>query len=511
MPSTERSNPIPLLLSPQARSKIAGDKRWREYAILLKELHSNWTPHRGQVEIGNMIFHKGKRRIFGENGRKWGKTEFACYMIWRLGNMMPGASGYYYGSSLKGAREIIWENNRLVNFGPRRYIAKVNNQDMRITFTNDTKVKVEGAAEAELSRGFNPHFVILDEFKDITPSFWSAMTPNFATHDCIVLIIGTPPEQLEDEPGKPCLFVRVADMFKNHPNYGYVNQPSWVNEHLPPGFLEQERRDCIELAMYDTWLREYEAKRVRIGGKRVVGTFDRDRHVRSRAWMTERLYKERHDLQWCTVLDPGHAGAFGGLLMAINPYSKHVYFVSNLYEKDLDQIFCANIWPQMRKKEQIWIPDWKDEVSLRIYDEAELWWANEFQANFPAEAGFLPTEKGRNAHSAGVGFLRMIFAWDMGYVCEGDCDWFIWELENHRLLDNGRPDNNCHLIDCSRYGLHAWDYEITREDRPTIEKPPLLRKQLYSIEDDLAAQYDEEDLTLADHGLFAEIGDSIWN
>lgn len=44
------------------------------YAQVIQDLHANWTPHPGQIEVGKVILNKVVQQIFLECGRNWGKA-----------------------------------------------------------------------------------------------------------------------------------------------------------------------------------------------------------------------------------------------------------------------------------------------------------------------------------------------------------------------------------------------------------------------------------------------------
>lgn len=466
---------------PQA-SRILTDERYRNLAKLFKELNAKWQPHPNQAKIGEYIFVNGARRIFIECGRKWGKTELAADLCWRLGNMIRGGQGYYFGAYKTQVRELIWASKRIQEHGPKEYIKSINNTEMRITFPTDTFVRLDGADEFAVSKGTNPDFVILDEFADYSDSFWHAMSPNFASKDTIVIIISSPPWQLESEPGKPVLFCRIADLWKKYmeqamaknmrSKYIYVNEPSMNNPHIPREWFEEERKALIEMGLEDIWEREYMGRRISGAGKRIIATFDKSLHVKPHDWIIkEKIEKDRANLQWVTVVDPGSSTVFGGLVMAINPYTKEVFWLDEVYEKEPLNMTEHQIWPKMQAMEDELYPDDGEgsERFLRIYDEAAKWWQNGVSNEF--DINFTPTMKATNKIEMGLSLLRTIFLYGKGFVSDR-CKWFAWEIENYRKNERDQvPDKNDHLIDASRYGLHGVGYYIKPEDRATPPRP----------------------------------------
>lgn len=476
-------------------SRILSDPEFRNLAFFLKGLNEKWEPHDGQRAVGEHIFVHGARRIFLENGRKWGKSDFAADVCWRLGNMIRGGQGYYFGAYQKAVRELMWANRRLQDHGPKEYVTAEHQNEMRLTFTTNTFVKCDGADEFKLSKGFNPDFVVLDEFADYPEDFWIAMSPNFASKDTIVVIISSPPWELEKEPGQPVLFVRLADLWKKYQQvaetkglrskYIYVNQPTHTNPHIPKPWLNEEREALIAMGMEDVWQREYEAKRVTGAGKRIIGTFSRERHVKAHDWiMKEKIEKHHEELIWLDVVDPAVSSVFAGLVMAINPYSKEVFWLDEHYSKEDSENTSHIVWPILEAKENELYPEDLNvdpERFQRVYDEAETWFAQEVTNDFGVT--FNPTEKVRNPKEFGISLLRSVFRYDKGYVSDR-CKWLIWELENWRKDKFGAvPDRNNHTIDCSRYGLHAADYFLSPEEiKAPVKLHPREDRRLIRIE-----------------------------
>jgi len=460
-------------------SQILSDPSYSQLAHFLSVLNAKWKPTPKQIEIGKMIYVEGKRRVFIEAGRKLGKSETACDIIWRLGNMIKDGQMYYFGAYQKAVREFIWANSRLQNHGPKEYIKAIHKNEMRVTFTSNTFCKCEGADEFTISKGFTPDVVILDEFADYSDEFWHAMSPNFAPKDCIVIIISSPPWVLEREPGDPVLFCRIADEWKRRhtiekgggekSKYAYVHGTIYDNPHIPKQWIEEERKELISMGLEDVWEREYLAKRVVGGGRRIVGTFERGRHMKPHAWLMDRIKRDANHLTWINGMDPGSSSVFAGLQVAINPYTKEIYFLDETYEKQEDNTTATKLWPQMEAQENELFPGTDPNRFMRVYDEAAKWWALDVLSHF--NIAMNPTQKAANAKDMGLSILRTAFSFDKAFVSDR-CKWFAWELENYRKDSKGRiPKKNDHLIDTARYIIHEAGYFITEEDRPKKETP----------------------------------------
>lgn len=458
-------------------SEVLRDPRYAQYASFIEKLNQKWKPTPKQTEIGRLLYVEGKRRIFVEAGRKLGKSEIACDIIWRLGNMIKDGQMYYFGAYQKAVREFIWANSRLQSHGPKDYVKSIHKNEMRITFTSNTFCKCEGADEFAVSKGFTPDVVILDEFADYPDEFWHAMSPNFAPKDCIVIIISSPPWTLERAPGDPVLFCRIADEWKRlhaiekqggkKTKYSYVHGTIYDNPHISKEWIEQERSELIAMGLEDIWLREYMAKRVVGGGRRVVGTFERDRHMIPHDELMKKIEKDKRNLLWLTGCDPGNSTVFATLLAAINPYTKELFFLDEIYEKQEDETMATTLWPRIKAKEDELYPGDDPNRFERVYDEEAKWWSLDVLSHF--NIAMNPTQKAANSKEMGLSILRTAFRFDKAYLSDR-CQWFAWELENLKKDKNGKvPKKNDHLVDTSRYIVHEGGYFINEEDKPVKE------------------------------------------
>lgn len=485
-------------------SAILQDKRYANLAVLLKELNQQFKPNPAQAELGSALFVHGKRRIGAEWGRKAGKSEVAVDLATRLGNMISKGQGYYFAAEATAVREIIWESRRLQDWCPKKWIAEINETEMRITYSSGTFVKCGGADNFRGGKGFNPDFVILDEAADYADQFWHAMRPNFAAKDCIVIVISSPPWELESEPGKPVYFIRLMDLWAKYEQQGikegiqnpyfYRRYPTAVNEaNLPKGFLEQEKQELYDLGCEDIWEREYEAKRVVAGGKRIVGTYNSKTHQVKHDWLLKyKIERDLQILQWIEVVDPSQT-LFGCLWMAINPYSKEVFFLDEIAERDANETTEHILWPRIKEKENELYPNSDDDERFaRVCDEAAAWWIVGCLNDPEIGVAFNATQKATNSIEFGVSLLRSLFRYNLGFVSDR-CVWFSHQLENWRRDSHGRiPEKGKDLIDCARYGMHEAGYFLSREEIPQIAPKHPRQQRAEQLEDTPMAYAEKE-------------------
>src|SRR6187431_466831 len=75
---------------------------------ILDLIHKDFIPHEGQVVVGKAMFVDGKKRIFVQCGRKWGKSKFIMYVMTRMAALTPNMNIYYFAPTREMAKEIIW-------------------------------------------------------------------------------------------------------------------------------------------------------------------------------------------------------------------------------------------------------------------------------------------------------------------------------------------------------------------------------------------------------------------
>lgn len=379
-------------------------------AAIIRDLHAAWKPHPAQQAIIRAIFGEGKKVVMLECGRKFGKTELDAYFLWRLALTRPGE--YYFFIPLQvQVREVVWANKRLQNFGPQQYIEDINESEMRIKFKNGSFIKADGSDSFDKYRGPNPKGAVYDEFRDFRPEFHPAFGPNLATFNAPLLINGTPPDtKLEhyDEMVREC---------KAEPDRAYFQFPSWANPFAPRDWLRKEKRLHIARGDEATWAREFEARQV-FGGKRSIFPMydapDPDsvppkphtKHFRPHAEVMAEIYRDRRKLIWQNIADPGTSSCFAMLFRAVNPYTKKVYRLDEIYETDQALTSTSLISPRAAAIRAELFPDAEAcgmEWDL-IYDEAETWFAAEALNSFGEH--WTPTQKATKDIKTGISLLK---------------------------------------------------------------------------------------------------------
>ena len=243
---------------------------------------------------------------------------------------------------------------------------------MRIRFRNGSFIKLDGSDNVEAYRGVKPKgLTIFDEFKDFRPEFFEAYDPNRAAFNSPLLIIGTPPE-FEGQ------FTHLYEAWKQDASKATFQFPTSSNPHIDQDWLIRKREELYARADGDVWEREYEARFVKGGARRIFPML-KDGFVRPEQKIEDELKKlGKRKLHWFVWADPAGASTFAVLFVAIDPYSKMVYCVDEIYEQKQEFMTVRSIGERINSLcDGYWRDDGQDSPWRRGYDEAETWFANE--------------------------------------------------------------------------------------------------------------------------------------
>ena len=441
-------------------------------ANVLQGLHENWMPHATQQQVLHALFYGKKKRIAIECGRKWGKTDVVCYILWRLSLMLSSADNYYFGPTSTQAKELIWANQRLQSFGPKRFLAgKPNETELRMRFTTGSFVKLAGSENYESYRGVEPDVYVYDEFKDFHPLFHPAMEPiegakqNKGTG--IHVVVGTPPETdaHPTDPNRRHPFYELMDEIKEDPDGAYFNFSTYDNPHIPAPWIDKQRLKYIARGDEAGFMREHMAKRIKGGPGAIFPMWDRAKFVKPHNQVMDMIQRDRKHMQYYLIADPGTETVFAMLFYAMNPYSKKVYLLDEIYAKSQMETSTSKIIPAMAaKRKALGDMEW-----VQIYDEAASWFANEASSSYSEP--FLATHKSWDKKASGLSLMKDQMLEGLLTVSDRLTN-FIWEIENYVKDKHGKiPKKGDHLIDCCRYGNAASGLAINDEKEPEEKDP----------------------------------------
>jgi len=441
-------------------------------------LHKIWTPHPGQVEIGRPLIRGDSKEVFAQCGRNFGKTELVSYLLWRFAWTYAGSENYYFAPYMKQAREILWASRRVQTFGPEAWVKEINNTEMRVTFQNGSFIKLDGSDNVDAYRGVKPKGLsVFDEFKDFREEFYDAYDPNRAAFNSPLMIIGTPPE-LEGQ------YTKLAKDYATDTTKRFFQMPTHSNPHINPGWLERKRNELYALGEGDKWEREYLARFVPGGANAIFPMLSRQIMKRHDELLAE-LWRDRKKLEWILWADPAGASCFAVIFCAVNPYSKKVYCLDEIYELHQTEMTVGRIWPRIKAiRDELWDDgEWR-----QGYDEASTWFANEVLDSF--NEGLEPTQKMRSDKLTGLSLLKDAILQGKLVMSER-CQKLYWEMERYRKDASGKiPKKDDHLIDCLRYVFDSLPYSVKREEE--IIPDPLLEKREHRLQDDFPHLYSED-------------------
>jgi hypothetical protein len=432
-------------------------------ADILSDLHTMFKPHEGQVSIGRAVFYDNKKLTVVECGRKFGKTDILCYLLYRWAMMNPNTYSYYIAPFKDQIKDLVWANGRLPFFLnetlAKKYIQSINNTEMRITFKNGSFIKCDGSDNYEKGRGYSATgIVVYDETKDHNPKFHNAFEPNLAITDAPLVCVGTP--AYEDDN----LFTKLGDQAKVSDVGFYANFPSHMNPYISKEYLRRKEEEFREKGEYDVFQLEYLAMRVKIGGKFIFPMLKKSM-VKPHQELVDHVKNNRKDYNFYIAYDPGSAKCFGVLFVAIHRFNKNIIILDEMYMTELGKNSTRQVVPvSLYKIDEINknYDDW-----LGCYDYAAAWFASEVAYEYPEYPfGLFPCEKDIKNKETKLSMIKDIMLNDL-IVISDRCVKFYWECDRYKLDDNGKIiKENDHLIDAFRYVLNLANYHSIEDARP---------------------------------------------
>lgn len=457
--------------SPKDNSQIIN------HARILEILHRNWQPHPSQLEVGKVIINNPDiDTVFLQCGRKYGKTEFAMYILHRWANLYPNSPCYYVTTTKVHGRTLVWNDPRIRRFSPKELLSDnpENGNEMILRFKNGSFIQILGSENFTVANGLRPAIMVYDEFCEFHPSFHETMQPNRMVYKCPLLVIGTPPRQ---DSGNTKQYEDLAEFSKTAPNCAHFIKTTFENPFIDHEMVKRERETLFAKGEEHLWYSQYEAKIVK-GGQRVIfPMFSEADHIFKHEILHEHVLKDASNLDWYCIADPGSTTVFGTLFAAINNYTKEIYILDEIYATNQKDTSTGIICPQMLTMSQELYPrssfedDW-----FKGYDEAAAWFHTEVVARYGW--GFLQTIKAQNKKENGISLLKDCF---LNYTIKisDRCENLKNELNKYVCDADGKyPKHGDHLIDCLRYllGFANYTVEDVVEAKPTIGKKTVYQR-----------------------------------
>lgn len=408
--------------------------------------------------------------MFISCGRKWGKTELVGYILWRHALLNPGSACYYVGPEAIHARKIIWDTRRIQKFlgeDTKKYLdtgkgrSGIKDQEMKILLKNGSFIQVVGSDNYAVANGLTPHIAVYDEFKAFNHRWHTEFAPNRAAKAAPLVIIGTKPR-----PGNKNMdqYNEILEYALNNPKEWYVAERTTFDNpinHLPEQkqIIDQEIKQLRARGEEDVVQLEYYSRSVPGGKRAIFPMFSRDKYVRPHDELYKEIKRDLKKLEWYLITDPGTVTCFGALLIALNPYTKKVYILDEIYETDQRNTSTRRIYPRMEAKALGLYPgsdiheDW-----VKVADEAAAWYMNEVMDQY--QVYFMPTNKNHNDKEAGLSLIKDQMIHNLVEISDR-CVNLCTEIEKYALDDKGNiPKKHDHLIDCFRYFNASANYTM---------------------------------------------------
>lgn len=484
------------------------DSKLKYHADVLSDLHKVWKPHPGQVQAGKELFYNNKKRIFLQCGRKWGKSEFLIYSLYRWCLLYPNSWSYYFAPFQDQIKDLIWSNNRMPNFlSPelmKKYGVTVNNSDKRVMFGNGSFIKADGADNHQKSRGYSATgLCVIDEYKDVNPEFEDSFLPNLAITDAPLLIVGTPPDSSENGFER---WKKEVENVKKSPVGYYSNMPSMTNPYISKEFFERKEEELRAKGEYWRFEKEYLARLVTAAGNNIFPMLSIVKHHRTYEDMMRVIGIFPKQWDFYGGFDPGSAKCFAFLAVAINRYSKQIFVLDQIYATKLADCRVDNIIPKAVSIMRAIMPH-QDRWHC-VYDYAATWFANEAQSpEYEDMLTLMPCTKDLKNKETKLSLIKDILLKDglfaMSERCIQDGGGLYWEMEKYATDDNGKiPKENDHANDTLRYILNAANYHRVEDIEPLSEQDLFPDRKGFRLHDDYSLKGD---------GLYDDIDNDLFD
>jgi hypothetical protein len=418
--------------------------------------------HDGQIEALAPLYEDGVNTLMLPCGRKFGKTDAASFVLWHQALFVPGSACYFIAPEGSHGRELIWRNKRLQQFmgaDTQKYILKESQQDMTIYLKNGSFIRIMGSENWAAGNGLTPHIAVYDEFKAFHPQWHVEFSPNRAAKAAKLVIIGTLPK-----PGDRNIeqYTQVLEYCKRNKDSKVITRTTWDNPiNLLPDqklMIEQDIERLRDHGDEDIVQREYYSKIVAGGSASIFPMLDEKTHIIPHKDLIAEIKRDIKKLEWYCVADPGTTTCFAVLFAAINPYTKKMYILDEVYAKNQSETSTSQIYKQVKMRTLKLNPFIDLEDWYKVYDEAGAWFANEILTRY--DVTFFKTVKRHGDKEEGLGVIKDQLIHNSVAISD-QCTNLFEEMRMYAKDIKGKiPKKNDHLIDCYRYLLDSCNYDF---------------------------------------------------
>lgn len=154
-----------------------------------------YWPRKAQIPIWT-YFEKGGKRAIAVCHRRFGKDLLGINLIGVKGQQRVGLYFHMFPTYAQG-RKVAWEGfrkdgQRFINSFPKELVKATNNNEMRVTFWNDSVYQVVGTDNIDRLVGTNPIGIVFSEYALADPRAWNYVRPILAENGGWALFIYTP-------------------------------------------------------------------------------------------------------------------------------------------------------------------------------------------------------------------------------------------------------------------------------------------------------------------------------
>lgn len=202
-------------------------------------------------------------------GRRWGKSQLSkVLMITKAAK--PKQKIWYVAPTYRMAKQILWTD--LLDAIPKKWIKKINETTLSVRLVNGSRIELKGADKPDSLRGVGIHFLVLDEFQDMSEQTWTqVLRPTLADTGGHAIFIGTPKA-----------YNQLYTVYKHGQDKRKIAAGQWqswqfptiTSPFIPLSEIAAARADMDE----KSFKQEFEASFETMSG-RVYYPFDRNLHV----------------------------------------------------------------------------------------------------------------------------------------------------------------------------------------------------------------------------------------
>lgn len=249
IPSSTPDNPAPVASENLIKPPKIGRPRTRKLETDLLD-----EPKRVVLTVKQEeILTCGKRFVFVQAGRRFGKTTLSEEWLIRNALATPHSIWWYVAPTFKAAKELMWQP--LLRDLPRDQIAKINKSMCDVTLKNGSMICIRGSDREDNLRGRRDGIngVVVEEFSFHKAGVWELIIrPQLADRKGKALFIGTP----SMKKGPQYRVLSEYAQSKKDPEWAFFHFNIFDNPYIDPSEIEQ-----IKAATTDTaWKQEYLAE-----------------------------------------------------------------------------------------------------------------------------------------------------------------------------------------------------------------------------------------------------------